>query len=133
MSDLITVGIIDDNKELRDLLKDLLASMPGVKCIGEAHNLGTARGLLVTQKPDVAILDISIDNPEGGFDLLKERDYLSPQTKIIILSSYDESTHAALSFRAGAKGYVCKDKAVDCLMDAIFVVHAGHEFISQRA
>lgn len=98
----------------------------------EAGNLGQAKKLLSESSPDIVLLDLSMEGPEGGLHFLKELTLSDPVTKTIIFSAHGESTHASKSLKAGAKGYVCKDKIVTSLMEAIRQVHAGKEYVSSQ-
>ncbi len=126
--DPIKVVVIDDNIAFRSIIKEVISMEDDIQLAGEADNLEEAREVLLQNHPDVALLDISLDGTEGGLQFLKTADDF--HVDFIILSAHNENLYSAKSLEAGAKGYVCKDKTVRCLADAIRSVHAGKEFVS---
>jgi DNA-binding NarL/FixJ family response regulator len=127
---LIRVIIIDDNKGIRSLIREILEYEEDLEICGEAENLAQAREIISEQKPDIAILDISMDENEGGLSFLKEAISQNLSTKFIILSAHNEDTYSDQSLLAGAKGYICKDKTVQSLAHAIRDVQDGKQFVS---
>ena len=126
----IKVVLIDDNKEIRFIVREVLEMEDDIKLCGEAETLEKAKALLADLKPDVAIVDISIEHNDGGFKLLAEIISSNLPTKVIMFSAHSENIFSEKSLKAGAKGYLCKDKTVKCIVDAIREVYAGKEFVS---
>lgn len=126
----IQVAVVDDNKHIRELIYEILKLEEDIHVCGEAENMDAARILIGECRPDITILDISLNEDRGGLMLLKEMPSLSPRTRTIILSAHDAHLYADRCLQAGAKGYICKDKAVHSLADAIRAVHDGSEFVS---
>ena len=128
----IKVALIDDNKEIRYIVKEVLEMEEDIELCAEAETLDKARALLSQTRPDVAVVDISIEHNDGGFTLLSEIINLNLPTKVIMFSAHSENIFSEKSLKAGAKGYLCKDKTVRCIVDAIRSVHAGKEFVSTK-
>jgi two-component system uhpT operon response regulator UhpA len=128
----IKVIIIDDNKAIRALIREILEFEDGIEICDEAENLTRAREVLSQWQPDIAILDISLGQDEGGLEFLKDISRPAVATNFIIVSNHEEEHYSAKSLKVGAKGYVCKSRAVQCLADAIRAVHAGKEFVSSE-
>lgn len=126
----IRIVIIDDDQGIRFLMKEILQLEEAMEVCGEAQNLAQAKETLLKYRPDIAILDISIEGEQGGLDFMESSLSLNLPTQFIIFSAHDESTFASKSLAKGAKGYVCKDKAVQCLGLAIRDVHSGKTFVS---
>ena len=128
--DPIKTVLIDDNKAFRALVREILQPEEDIHVLDEAGNFVQAKNVLLKCKPDIALLDLSVGRSEGGLDFLKEKTSLDLPTNFIVLSNYEESQYAEKSLQAGAKGFVCKSKAVQCLADAIRSVHSKKEYIS---
>jgi len=126
----IKVIIIDDNLSIRRIVKELLTMEKDIVFCGEAESGHSGRVLLSEVEPDVAIIDISLDQDGGGFKVLEGIKAANLSTKVIMFSAHSEDVYADKSFKAGAKGYLCKDKTVGCLIDAIRCVHSGQEYSS---
>ncbi len=124
----IKVAIIDDNDKVLTLIRELIESESDIVICAEAKNLYDAREIIENLKPDVIILDLSLDVYEGGLKLLNEIPTLNESAKVIILSAHDERNYGPKSFQAGAKGYVCKDKIVGSLIDVVRAVYGGKEY-----
>ena len=126
----ITVVIIDDNKEIRSLMRAVLEEEKDINLCAEASNLEQAKDVLHIIRPDTALLDISIGGEEGGLAFMRKISDWSLPTQVIILSAHPESQYSQKSLNAGAKGYICKDKAMECLATAIRTVQSGNKFVS---
>ncbi len=126
----IKVVIIDDNKSIRRIVKELLETESDLSLCGEAEDIESGKTLLMQQSPDVAIIDISLGENEGGFKVLQEINDFKWPTKVIMFSAHSEETYSGRCLKAGAQAYLCKDKAVGCLVEAIRCVHAGEEYVS---
>lgn len=126
----IKVAIIDDDEYIRSGLREMLEDEPDLQVCGEAKNLAEARTVFSRDKPDIALVDISMDGTTGGLQLIREMSEAKSPTRSIVLSAHDESIYAGPSLKEGAKGYVCKDKIIKCLIPAIHAVYAGKEFVS---
>ena len=130
--DQIKIVIIEDNARIRFLIREILDGENDIEICDEAENLEKARQIIEDVRPDIVLLDISFGGKDGGLKLLNEISQLSKSTHAIILSAYSEDIYATLSLKAGAKGYICKDKTVGCLAEAIRCVYSGKEFVSSR-
>ena len=126
----INVVVIDDNLRSRYIIKETLKTEEDIHICDEAETLEQAKNILARWRPDIAILDLSLDENEGGLKLLQEISQLHLPTNFIVLSAHAEASYSQKSLQAGAKGYICKDKTVRCLGPAIHSVHSGKEFVS---
>jgi DNA-binding NarL/FixJ family response regulator len=126
----IKVVIIDDNKAIRRIVQEVLSMEKDFAFCGEADSIGAAQVLLFAQQPDVAIIDISLNEEGGGFRLLKDMRVANLPTKAIMFSAYPAEIYSQKSLESGAKGYLCKEHAVESLGEAIRCVHSGGIFIS---
>jgi len=130
MSDLIRVLICDDHYVVRQGLNTLLAPRNGVKVIGEAATGREAVDLARTLQPDVILMDMmmpDIDGPEA----IRAIKHDNPQARILVLSSFGESSQITAAIQAGALGYLLKDSSPDDLFHAIRSVYRGNLVLPQ--
>lgn len=132
MADPLTViktVIIDDNKRIRYLVKEILEREEDIQVCAEAETMPEALKILTEHRPHVAIFDLFFDNNTDQ-SFLQQVTAVCPSAKVIILSAHSETIYASKCLESGAQGYVCKDKAVESLAQAIHAVHAGKQFVS---
>ncbi len=84
-----------------------------------------------TTKPDVAIVDISLED-RSGVELIKDFGQRHPNMLCLALSMYDESMYAVRVLRAGGRGYVMKQEATKKVINAIRRVVDGHVYVSDE-
>lgn len=103
----ICVAVVDDEEDMRLLLRDALTDAVGFRCVGCFANASEALAAIPTLRPDIVLMDIGMPDVNGieCTRLLKE---INPELKIIMLSGRhnDESIHESLN--AGADGYLTK-------------------------
>lgn len=126
---MIKVLIADDHLVVREGLKQILASIPDIRVVGEASN-----GLEVLEKVrkgdfDVIVLDISMPG-KSGLDILGELRSQKPDTRILILSMHPEERFALRMLKAGASGYLTKESAAEELVEAVRKVAQGKKYIT---
>lgn len=124
-----TILIVDDHSVVRHGLASLLAREKGFSIIGEAEGYEDALQALAKQTPDVAIVDITLKD-KSGLDLIRAARETYPGVKYLVLSMHDESVYAEKALRAGAQGYVMKEKADEVIVDALRTVLRGELFVS---
>jgi len=124
------VLLVDDHPILRRGIADLINSENNLEVCGEAGNMQDAFSLATQLKPDLAIIDVSLDG-NNGIELMKNLTSRSPNLPLIAYSMHDESIYAERALRAGAKGYVMKQAAPELLLEAISQVLKGKIFLSE--
>ena len=127
-----SVLVVEDHPIVRDGIRQLIERQPDLHVCGETAELGTARQLASSLKPNVVLVDIALGR-ENGLDLIRELSASNPECRIIVLSMYDEATFAERALRAGARGYVMKHEATETLLVAIRKVLSGGVHLSERA
>ena len=125
----IRVLVADDHAIVRTGIRHVLETEPGFAVVGEASTGAEALALAAELEPDVAVLDISM--PGGsGLQVASELRRRVPDTRILILSMYDNAEYVLESLRAGVHGYLLKDSAAAELGAAIRAVCRGESFFS---
>ncbi len=124
----IKVLLVDDHAILRQGVHALLAREPDLLVVGEAGDGEEALVAVARSKPDVVIMDIVMPRMNGleATRLIKER---HPDTRVLILSMYDDHEYVVQIIQAGASGYVLKRVVTEDLVRAIHAVHAGESFL----
>ena len=98
---------------------------------GEAEDAPGAMLVMASARPDVLIVDISLNGPDG-LDLLKNIRTTHPALPVLILSMHDESIYAERALRAGANGYIMKQEATEKVLVAIRRILNGEIYVSER-
>ena len=127
----IRVMVVDDHPIVRQGVRSLLSNYADLEIVGEADS-----GLNALQKagdlaPNVILLDIRMPG-ESGIDLVKLLRQTLPQTKILMLTSFDDREYVAGALRAGAHGYVLKSVSDETLVSAIRAVYFGERVLSPQ-
>jgi DNA-binding NarL/FixJ family response regulator len=125
------VVVVDDHPVLCDGLKHLISNQPDLACVGVAGDLSDARRLVEKCNPDLMILDLRLKGGDA-LDFIKTLRVECPQTKVLVLSQYDELIFAERSLRAGASGYIMKENTTDEVLRAVRKVLAGELYFSER-
>jgi DNA-binding NarL/FixJ family response regulator len=120
----IKVLIADDHHVVRRGLMFFLKTQKDIQIIGEAANGEEAVKLVSELRPDVVIMDLVMPVMDG-IEATKKIKETSPNTKILILTSFADQDHVIPAIRAGASGYQLKDIEPDQLVEAIKSVHRG--------
>ena len=121
---MIRVVVVDDQDLVRDSLRILLSAQEDLEVVGLGKDGYDALKLVESLKPDVVLLDIRMPIMDGveATAMLKKK---SPDTAIIILTTFDDDEYVLKAIRNGASGYLLKSGGMDELAQAIRTVHAG--------
>lgn len=125
------VFIVDDHPLVREGLTNLINRQSDLVVCGEAKDSPEAMAGISKERPDVAIIDISLAN-ESGLELIKHLVKQFPQLAVVVLSMHDEALYAERALRAGARGYVMKHETSKSVLASIRRVLAGDIYISER-
>ena len=123
--------VVDDHPIVRQGLALLINQEADLVVCGEAEEATGAMHVLASAKPDILIVDISLNGPDG-IDLLKNIRNLHPTLPVLILSMHDESIYAERALRAGANGYIMKQEATEKVLVALRRILAGEIYVSDR-
>jgi two-component system response regulator DevR len=123
-ADPIRVAVVDDHEVVRVGLGRLLEAQPDCLLVGEAASVEQALALLDTTPVDVLLLDIRL--PDGsGVDVCRRWKRQSPDTGVIMLTSFSDDDLLFASLEAGASAYLLKNARSRTLLSAIRTVAEG--------
>lgn len=123
------VMVVDDHPMVRKGLRDLLEEEAGFVPAGEAGGPDEAMALLAVERPDIMLVDLSLENG-SGLELVKQVSARYPEVRILVFSMHGESLYAERSIKAGASGYVEKQSATEELLGALRRVGEGKIHVS---
>lgn len=121
----ITVFIVDDNKELRNALEEIISMSEGYHCIGTASSAEEAVDRIPIIRPDVVLMDINLGTDESGIDVVKSLKPRIPDTNFMICTVYEEDEKIFQALTAGASGYILKKTPPGRMLEAIRELFEG--------
>ncbi|CAG0942813.1 Transcriptional regulatory protein LiaR [Anaerolineae bacterium] len=129
MNEQIRVLIVDDHPMVRRGLCSLLASFKDIEVVGEAEDAVTALRAAASLCPEVILLDIQMQGPDG-VAVASQLHKQAPGAKVIMLTAYDNDEYVEGALRAGAYGYLSKSDPASIVVGAIRQVHKGKHMLS---
>jgi DNA-binding NarL/FixJ family response regulator len=124
----IRIVLADDHPIVLDGLRNLIRAEPDFELVGEAASGLSALKIVREQRPDVAVLDISM--PElNGIVLSRRLNGEMPALKLLVLTLHEDRAYLNQALEAGVRGYVLKRSAVENLVQAIRAVMVGGLYI----
>jgi DNA-binding NarL/FixJ family response regulator len=117
----IRVVVADDVDRIRALLRDLLEQDGRFSVVGEAADGLEAVSVAERERPDALVLDLCMPAMDGleALPLIRDR---SPETNVVVMSSYDARDMSLRAFQAGAAAYVEKGESVSTLASTLLTV-----------
>jgi DNA-binding NarL/FixJ family response regulator len=137
MSQAVAVGrktrvfVVDDHPIVRQGLALLINREQDLVVCGEAEDAQSAMQSVTVVRPDIMVVDISLNGPDG-LDLLKDIRMRHPDLPVLILSMHDESIYAERALRAGAQGYIMKQEATEKVLVALRRILSHEIYVSER-
>jgi DNA-binding NarL/FixJ family response regulator len=125
----IRVVLAEDHALVRAGFRALLAAIPGVEVVGEAHDGREALDVIGELLPDVAVLDITMPGL-GGIQVITQLRAEHPGVHVVVLSMHDNEEYVRQALRAGASGYLLKDSSPVELELAVRSVAQGGSYLS---
>lgn len=119
----IKVLIVDNDPMVTKSLA-LIVEKSGHNVVGVGNNGQEGIDLYKTNKPDVVLMDIQMEN-KNGIDAVKEIMAFNSSAKILILTTFKDEEYIADALKSGAKGYILKQN-VDSLIPSLEAVFAGN-------
>ena len=126
--DQIKLMIVDDHTVVRDGLVSMLERQDDFQVVGQASNGLEAVERVLALQPDVILMDLRM--PElDGVEAMRRISSERPETRFIVLTTYDSDQYIFDAIEAGAKGYLLKDTSREDLFEAVRAVHRGESGI----
>lgn len=122
------IVIVDDHAGIRESLRTLLETEGNFELCGEAENAAQALALIAANRPDIAIIDISLKGAIHGLELTRQLKHLHPDLIVLVLSLHAEAQFAFGAIAAGAGGYLSKSEAGEHLHDALATILSGKTY-----
>ncbi len=122
------IVLADDHPIVLNGLRNLLESESDLVIIGEATSGPAALRLILDTRPDIALVDISMQGMSGIL-LARRLAEEAPDIKVMVLTLHEDRAYLREALDAGARGYIVKRSAAANLVSAIRAVIAGGVYI----
>lgn len=121
----ISVCIVDDNKELRNALEEIITMSEGYLCIGTIGTAEDAISQIPVLQPDVVLMDINLGTEASGIDVVKILKPRLPDINFMMCTVYEEDDKIFQALSAGASGYILKKTDPTRMLEAIRELYEG--------
>jgi len=128
---LINVGIVEDNKKIREGLATLIDGSEGFRCRATYETAEEALRKFPLENPDVVLMDINLPGISGIECLIKLKEIL-PNVQVMMLTVYEDDDLIFKSLVAGATGYILKRTPPVELLEAVKEIHGGGSPMSDQ-
>ena len=125
----IRVLIADDHPIVRQGIRSLLEQFPDMDIVGAAASGPATLQQVAALQPDVVLLDVRLAG-SNGIEVARQLRRYHPQSRIVILTTYDDDEYLFGALQVGAQAYLLKDASLDVLPAAIRAVHSGKRLLS---
>ncbi len=126
---MIRLLIADDHPVVREGLKRIVAEYPDMQVVGEASDGNEALAKSKQGNVEVLLLDVAMPGP-GFLDTMRRLNTETPNLRVLVLSIHPEEHYAVRALRAGAAGYLTKERSPEELAVAIRRVYQGRKYIT---
>jgi len=120
----INVAIVEDNRDLRESLRTLIASKSGFRCMGIYDCAPAAIAGIPIDIPDVVLMDINMPRMTG-IEAVRQLKESFPAVCFVMCTIFDDDENIFLSLKAGASGYILKSSSSSEIIAAIKDVNEG--------
>jgi DNA-binding NarL/FixJ family response regulator len=120
---------VDDHPLVREGLAARISAQADMEVCGEADDIESAMEMIVATRPALVIVDIALRDGHG-IDLIKRIVAAGINTRMLVVSAYDESLFAERALRAGALGYINKQELQGKVVEALRTVLRGERYLS---
>jgi DNA-binding NarL/FixJ family response regulator len=125
----ITVVVADDQAMIRAGLRALIEAEPGLAVLGEATDGKEAAAVTEQARPNVVLMDIQMPVLDG-IEATKQIVATVPESRVLILTTFDLDEYVFGAIRAGASGFLLKERPPEELLSAIRVIAAGEALLA---
>jgi DNA-binding NarL/FixJ family response regulator len=127
--DAIKIMTVDDHPLMREGIAAVIQGQAGMEIVAEAGNGRQAIEMFSTYRPDVTLMDLQMPIM-NGIDAIKALRLEFPSARFIVLTTYQGDVQVVRALKAGAAGYLLKDKIWKELPETIRIVHSGRRQIT---
>lgn len=131
MSVMVRSLIVDDHPLFRQGVRFYLESIPGLELVGEAKNGAAALSFLAIHSVDVILMDLQMPEMDG-VETTKRIKEAWPETKVLVLTSFNSWDQVYTALKSGASGYILKDAPPEELAAAIKAVANGGLYLGTQ-
>lgn len=121
----ISVGIVDDNKDIRSALEQIILMTDGYDLAGSYANAEEAAQKIPFIKPDVVLMDINLGEGESGIDCVRQLKAQDSSILFMMCTVYEDDEKIFEALAAGANGYILKKTAPLKLLEAVKELYEG--------
>jgi len=121
---MITISIVDDEKDLRKSIMTFVNGSAGFKCVSAYGSAEAALDGLPADKPEVVLMDINLGGM-SGIECVEKLKEANPDIQVLMLTVYEDTDKIFQALAAGASGYLLKRSSPTKLLQAIREVHGG--------
>jgi DNA-binding NarL/FixJ family response regulator len=125
----VRLVLADDQQLIRTALRMVMAETEDIEVVGEAATGEEAVTLTEELLPDVVVMDIRMPRVDG-IEATRRITAGPTETRIVVLTTFDDDEYVYGALRAGASGFLVKDMALDDIIGAVRVVAAGDALIA---
>lgn len=123
MNNIIRWAICDDADYICRNFQLDLSTYDNFKFEGKANNTSECLNVIKNTKPDILLLDIQMQEEKTGIDIIPEIKSISPNTKVVMITSFEDSEYIFNAFANGADNYVSKTETIDFIVKTIIDVY----------
>ena len=121
---MISVSIVDDEKELRESITTFLNGSPGLRCLSAYGSAEAALKGLPADQPEIVLMDINLGGM-NGIECVAKLKAAAPAIMVLMLTVYEDTDQIFQALAAGASGYLLKRSSPTKLLAAIREMHGG--------
>jgi DNA-binding NarL/FixJ family response regulator len=121
----ISICIVDDNKDIRSALEQIVLMSDGYQLLGSFGTAEQALQQIPLLRPDIALMDINLGEGESGIDCVRQLKVEHPEILFMMCTVYEDDEKIFEALTAGASGYILKKTAPHKLLEAIRELQEG--------
>jgi DNA-binding NarL/FixJ family response regulator len=127
----VRILLVDDHPLVRERLAEIINREADLTVCGEAEDRHEAIAAIPTNRPDLAIVDLTLKNSDG-LELIKDIRVRWPKVRMLVVSMHDESLYAERALAAGARGYIMKHECGSKVVESVRWVLGGQIYVSEK-
>jgi DNA-binding NarL/FixJ family response regulator len=127
----LTVLIVDDHPVFRQGIQDVIETDPDIHVVGQAADGELAIEKALELDPDIILMDINLPTM-NGLQVTRHIKGQMPETKVVVLTGYDDAEQVFHALRAGASAYCPKDVMPEALIQTIHDVYDGYFVVGEQ-